>query len=55
MVGLVFSTAWTVAHQAFGARATVLAVAGALLAWRTRAHVVVLVAAGAAAGALGWI
>jgi chromate transporter len=53
--GLIIGTGWTVASQMLDWRALVLAACIAWLAWRTRVHVVALVAAGAAAGALGWI
>jgi len=55
VVALVFGTGWTVASQVFDWRALLFAGAVALIAWRTRVHVVLLVAAGAVGGALGWI
>jgi chromate transporter len=55
VVALIFGTGWTVAAQVFDWRALVFAAAVALIAWRTGVHVVVLVAAGAVGGALGWI
>jgi chromate transporter len=55
VVALIFGTAWTVAAQVFDWRAALFAALVALLAWRTRIHVVVLVAAGAVVGALGWV
>ena len=55
VVALIFGTAWTVAAQVFDWRALLFAIAVALIAWRTRVHVVFLVGAGAIAGAVGWI
>jgi len=55
VVALVFGTGWTVAAQALDWRALVLAAVIALVAWRTKVHVVVLISGGAVAGALGWI
>jgi chromate transporter len=55
VVALIFGTGWTVASQVVDWRALVFAAAVALIAWRTRVHVVVLVTAGAVGGALGWI
>lgn len=55
VVAFVFGTGWTVASQVLDWRALLLAAAVALIAWRTHTHVVVLVAAGAIVGALGWI
>jgi chromate transporter len=55
VVALVFASGWTVARQAFDWRALVFSSAVALLAWRTKLHVVAFVAAGGVAGALGWI
>lgn len=55
VVALIFSTGWTIAAQMLDWRVLVFAGLIALLAWRTRVHVVVLVIAGAGVGALGWI
>jgi chromate transporter len=55
VVALIFGTGWTVASQVFDWRSLLLAAAVALLAWRTRIHVVVLVVAGGVVGALGWV
>jgi chromate transporter len=41
--------------QVPGWRHYVVAAIAALLVWRTRLHLLVLIAAGAAVGALGWV
>lgn len=55
VVALVFASGWTLASQMLEWRPLLLAAGVAWLAWRTNVHVLVPVAAGAAAGALGWI
>jgi chromate transporter len=55
VVALVFCTGWGIAEQSADWRALALAAAVALIAWRTRVHAVALVAAGALAGAMGWV
>lgn len=55
VVALVLATGWSLGTHAPDWRGFVLTCLTAALAWRTRIHVLVLVAAGGAAGALGWI
>jgi chromate transporter len=55
VVALIFGTGWSIAAQMVDWRLLVFAALVALVAWRTRVHVVVLVVAGAVVGALGWI
>jgi chromate transporter len=54
-VALLVCTGWVLVAQVPGWRPVVLACATALLVWRTRLHLLWLLAAGAAAGALGWV
>jgi chromate transporter len=54
-IALLLTTSWIVVAQAPGWRPVALAVAAALLVWRTRVHILWLIAAGGAAGALGWL
>jgi chromate transporter len=55
IIGLLFATGWILAAQTPGWHHLLLTAAAALLIWRTRVHLLVLVAAGAVAGAMGWI
>jgi chromate transporter len=55
VIALLFAGAWILAAQAADWRSLALTLAAALLAWRTRLHVLVLIAAGAAVGISGWI
>jgi chromate transporter len=55
VIGLLFATGWILTAETPGWRAGVLTLAAALLVWRTRVHVLVLVGAGAVVGALGWL
>jgi chromate transporter len=54
-LGLIAATGWLLAPAAGQPAAIGLAVACAILVWRTRIHLLWLLAAGAAAGVLGWV
>jgi chromate transporter len=54
-IALLGSTSWIILSDAPGFGPVVLAAAAALLVWRTRVHILWLIAAGALAGALGWV
>jgi chromate transporter len=55
VIGLMLATTWILTVETPGWRHALLTLAAALLVWRTRVHLLVLVAAGAVIGALGWI
>ena len=55
VIALMFATAWILIGAGGNARLALLTLASALLVWRTRLHLLVLIGAGAAAGALGWV
>jgi chromate transporter len=55
VIGLLLATGWILTAETPGWRAGILTLAAALLVWRTRVHVLVLVGAGAVVGALGWL
>ncbi|UCH47650.1 MAG: chromate transporter [Betaproteobacteria bacterium] len=55
VVGLLMATGWILATSIEGWRHLVLTAVAALLVWKTRLHLLVLVGAGAVVGALGWI
>ena len=55
VIGLLFATGWILSAQTPGWHHVLLTVAAALLVWRTRVHLLLLVAAGAVVGAVGWI
>ena len=55
VIGLMFSTGWILATAAPGWRHLVITVAAAVLVWRTRIHLLVLIAVGGILGALGWL
>jgi chromate transporter len=55
VIGLLLAAAWTLAAGMPGWRHVALAAAAALLAWRTRVHLLWAMGAGAALGALGWL
>jgi chromate transporter len=55
VIGLLFATGWILSAQTPGWHHAPLTVGAALLVWRTRVHLLVLVATGAVAGAMGWI
>jgi len=54
-VALLGSTSWIIVSETPGWRPAVLAAAAAVVVWRTRLHLLWLIAAGALAGALGWV
>jgi chromate transporter len=54
-IGLTLSTCWMIASSAAGAAFVIVALGSALLVWRTRIHLLWLVAAGAVLGAAGWL
>jgi chromate transporter len=54
-IALLASTCWIIVADAPGWRHVLLAVAAAAMVWRTRVHILWLIAAGALAGALGWV
>jgi chromate transporter len=53
-IALLLSTGWILNTQAPSAGSIGLAVAAAVLVWRTRIHLLSLIAAGGIVGALGW-
>jgi chromate transporter len=55
VIGLLFATGWILSAQVPGWHHIPLTIAAALLVWRTRIHLLLLVAAGAVLGAMGWI
>src|SRR5258706_508533 len=55
VVCLLFATRWVLKAQTPGWHHVLLTVPAALLVWRPRGHLLLLVAAGAVAGAMGWI
>jgi chromate transporter len=55
VLALMAATGWLLVSQVPGWRHYVVAALAALLVWRTRLHLLVLIAAGAVVGALGWV
>jgi chromate transporter len=55
VIALLFATGWILAAGTPGWHHLLLTVAAALLIWRTRVHLLVLIAIGAVLGALGWV
>jgi chromate transporter len=55
VIGLMLATAWILTVEVPGWRHALLTLVAALLVWRTRVHLLVLVGAGALVGAIGWI
>jgi chromate transporter len=55
VIVLMFASGWILAAETPGWRHVLLTVATAVLVWRTRIHLLVLIAAGALVGALGWV
>lgn len=55
VIGLLIATAWLLAAQTPGRAHILLSIAAAVLVWRTRVHLLALIAAGALVGALGWV
>lgn len=54
-IALLAATSWIIVAETPGWRHVLLAAAAAFAIWRTRVHILWLLAAGAIAGALGWI
>ncbi len=55
VIGLLFSTGWILSAQTPGWHHVLLTVAAAVLVWRTRVHLLLLVGTGAVLGAMGWV
>ena len=54
-IALLVATGWILAASTPGTAHLILTVAAALAVWKTRIHLLLLIAAGAVVGALGWI
>lgn len=55
VIALMFATGWILTAQTPGWRHVLLTIAAALLAWRTRIHLLWMIGAGAVIGGMGWI
>jgi len=55
VVGLLMATGWVLATAIEGWHHLILTAVAALLVWKTRLHLLVLIGVGALVGALGWI
>ncbi len=55
VIALMFATGWILSTESPGWRHLLLTVAAAMLLWRTRLHLLVMIAAGAIVGGLGWV
>ncbi len=55
VVALMVATGWIIAAETPGRLHWLLTAAAALLVWRTRLHLLWMIAAGGVAGAVGWI
>jgi len=55
VVGLLMATGWILAASIEGWHHLLLTAGAALLVWKTRLHLLVMISAGALVGALGWI
>ncbi len=55
VVGLLLATGWILATSIDGWHHLVLTAIAALLVWKTRVHLLLMIAAGAVIGAIGWI
>jgi chromate transporter len=55
VIALMFSTGWILTAETPGWRHVLLTAAAAILVWRTRIHLVALIAIGGVVGALGWV
>jgi chromate transporter len=55
VIGLLFATGWILTAETAGWRPGLLTLAVAVLVWRTRVHLLVLICAGAILGAAGWL
>ena len=54
-IALLFATGWILSAESPNAASIALSVGAALLVWRTRIHLLWLIAAGGIIGALGWV
>lgn len=55
VIALLVATAWILAAQTPGWKHLLLTIPAALIVWRTRIHMMWLIAAGGIVGALGWV
>ena len=55
VIALMFATGWILSAETPGWRHVLLTVAAAVLVWRTRQHLLVMIAVGAIVGGLGWV
>ena len=55
VIALMFATGWILSAETPGWRHVLLTLAAALVVWRTRIHLLFLIAAGAILGVLGWV
>lgn len=55
VIGLMFATTWVLGAGTPAWSAHLLTLAAALALWRTRMHLILMMAGGAALGALGWV
>jgi chromate transporter len=55
VIALMCSTGWILTAETPGWRHVGVTIVAALLVWRTRVHLLVLIAAGAVVGAVGWL
>ncbi len=55
VIALLLATGWLLSSQTPGWQHLLLTIPAALLVWRTRIHLLWMIAAGGVAGALGWI
>ena len=55
VVGLLMATGWVLATSMEGWSHLILTAAAALLVWKTRLHLLVMIGAGALVGVLGWV
>ncbi len=55
VIALMFSTGWVLSAHEPTWQLALLTVAAAVLVWRTRIHLLVLIAAGALLGGIGWL
>ncbi len=55
VIALMFATGWILTAQTRGWWHVLLTVAAALLVWRTRLHLLVMIGIGAIVGGLGWV
>jgi chromate transporter len=55
VIALMFATGWILTAETPGWRHIGLTIISAVLVWRTRVHLLLLIGAGAVLGALGWV